>query len=197
MPLLYDALQALVRADACREYFVRKHVRPENGQRVLDVGCGTAQVLKWLPPDVQYVGIDINADYIATAQRTYQRRGEFLVGTSNSAELLRRGPFDIVLAMFLMHHLSDSELNAFLRDVHRLLKPSGRFVSIDPCRVSEAGALERWMMDTDRGGFVRTPEAYKAQVQNVFRDVRLHVTSHLLRIRYSHAILEAEASSNP
>src|ERR1035438_8030734 len=59
----YSFFQDLVGAKPSRARFVRQYVRPESGARVLDIGCGTAQILETLT-DVQYVGYDLSPEYI-------------------------------------------------------------------------------------------------------------------------------------
>jgi len=71
------------------------------GDKVIDIGCGSAEVLRYLP-DVDYIGIDINPDYIAFARRTYGNKGTFLVGDT---QFFRGDPrfkdADIVMAFGL------------------------------------------------------------------------------------------------
>ena len=57
-----------------RRSLIQNHVRAKPGDKVIDIGCGSAEVLRYLP-DVDYIGIDINPDYIAFARRTYGSKG--------------------------------------------------------------------------------------------------------------------------
>ena len=47
--------------------------------KVLDVGCGPANILAYLPP-VDYTGVDLNEKHIAYAREAYGDRGRFIVG---------------------------------------------------------------------------------------------------------------------
>jgi SAM-dependent methyltransferase len=190
-PRLYDLLQGLVGADRCRQKFLDEYARPQAGERVLDIGCGTARVLRFLPATVRYVGVDVNERYIAQARTEYGDRGEFLIGSSDLPDLRSRAPYDLVLAMFLMHHLSDGDLHALCRRVKELLKPDGRFVTIDPCRLPEASKIEQYLMHRDRGEYIRSESDYRQQVQKVFPVVQTTVRSDLLRIPYTHCIVRA------
>ena len=44
-------------------------LRPFPGARLLDAGCGTGSLLDNLPPDVHYVGFDVNPAYLEAAER--------------------------------------------------------------------------------------------------------------------------------
>jgi cyclopropane fatty-acyl-phospholipid synthase-like methyltransferase len=46
-----------------REWIVRDLIHPFPGMRILDLGCGPAQILSFLPDDVTYVGYDMSAEY--------------------------------------------------------------------------------------------------------------------------------------
>jgi SAM-dependent methyltransferase len=60
------------------------------------------------------------------------------------------GRFDVVIAVFFLHHLPDSELAALPRRLHDLLAPGGVFYSLDPSSRRLSGAVGRvlipWMM---------------------------------------------------
>ena len=73
VPLLYNLLQDAIGGNALRQRFIRNHVRAKPGDKVIDIGCGPAQILPWLP-EVYYLGFDINAAYIASAKRTHAAR---------------------------------------------------------------------------------------------------------------------------
>ena len=53
-----------------------EHIRAEDHQRVLDIGCGPADVLRHLPP-VDYAGFDANPEYIATGSKNDGDLGRF------------------------------------------------------------------------------------------------------------------------
>ena len=75
-PMVYDFFQALMGAHAVRQQLVNEHVRPVSGCRILDIGCGTARILDYLP-SVQYYGFDPSLQYINDANQRYGVRGHF------------------------------------------------------------------------------------------------------------------------
>ena len=78
-PELFDAYQAAVGANHAKQQFVANWVRPESGDRVLDIGCGTGAVVPFLPPEVEITGIDIHAPYVEAARARFGSRGTFLL----------------------------------------------------------------------------------------------------------------------
>jgi ubiquinone/menaquinone biosynthesis C-methylase UbiE len=104
LPFLYNFLQDAVGANALRRKVIQDHVRAKAGDKVVDIGCGPAKILRWLP-DVDCVGFDVNPDYIAFAQRTHGSKGTFVVGDTKSLwEDSRFRDGEIVMGLGIVHH---------------------------------------------------------------------------------------------
>jgi hypothetical protein len=76
--------------------------------RILDLGCGTAEILGALPTDITYVGYDMSPEYIAAAQNRFAGRGTFHCRLLEQAEVAALEPFDLVLGIGVLHHLDDA-----------------------------------------------------------------------------------------
>jgi SAM-dependent methyltransferase len=66
------------------------------GRRVLDVGCGLGDLATFLPPDVDYLGVDIAAGMVETARSLHPER-RFETGHLLEPSFAP-GPFDVVVA---------------------------------------------------------------------------------------------------
>lgn len=111
--------------------------------RVLSIGCGIGDTELLLAPHVASVaGIDLspsavrqaNADAAAAGLANFRALCEPL-----SPKLATRGPFDAVIAIFFLHHLSDSALLEIPALVSSLLAPGGAFYALDPNRYRMSG----------------------------------------------------------
>ena len=122
-PLVYNALQSLMGAEKGRARNVRDHVRPFPGMRILDLGCGTAEILSALPTDITYVGYDMSPEYIAAAQKRFAGRGTFHCRLLEQAEVATLEPFDLVLGIGVLHHLDDATARQFMAIAKAALKP--------------------------------------------------------------------------
>jgi len=192
VPFLYNLFGAAVGANALRRRLVQNHVQARSGDKVIDIGCGSAQALEFLP-DVNYIGLDVNPDYIAFARRTYGSKGTFVVGDVRSLNADSRfHNADIVMALGVLHHLDDQEAADCVQFAHDALKPNGRFVCHEACWVPNQGALSKYIMGSDRGRNIRTERQYRELAAKVFRNVEAQVDTKPMRIPYVTIVLECE-----
>jgi SAM-dependent methyltransferase len=168
---------------------ITEHVHPGPGVRILDLGCGTAELLDHLPATSDYVGVDVSHAYIKQARERFGSRGEFRVGDATSIDDDLRD-FDIVLAFGVLHHLDDAQARRLLDRAARALKPGGRAVTVDPVFTPEMSPIARYVIAHDRGQHVRGPDAYRALCDGTPFDVSVRVRTDVLRIPYAHCVMD-------
>ena len=188
-PLIYDVFQNLLGGNSARTEYARDFIRATGGTRVLDLGCGTAQILSFLPEGVDYWGYDVSADYIKAATARFSARGHFRCGIPDEGTLGNLAPFDLALAMGVLHHLDDESARHLLRVARHALRQGGRFVSIDPVFMTGQHPVARFLIANDRGRHVREAEAYMALAREEFGTVQGTIR-HRSWVPYTHWIME-------
>jgi SAM-dependent methyltransferase len=191
-PQAYSALARFAGGPA-RETYVREYVRAKLGDRILDIGCGPADVLDALPSKVEYVGFDSSEKYIRSARARFGGRGRFLCLKLSRDLASQFSGFDLVLANGVIHHLADNEALDLLWVARQALRPGGRLITVDGCRVTGQRGVVRFLLNHDRGHHVRTESAYLALATQVFPNVTSHIRHDLMRIPYTHIIMECQA----
>lgn len=191
--LVYDLFQTMVGAKRFRRQIVERYLRPEPGMHIIDVGCGTGAMLDYLPEGVRYYGFDLSHDYIEHAKNQFRGRGDFYCADVANASELRLPKADLVIAMGLLHHLDDAEAINLIRDIMQLLTPSGRFIAVDGCFEENQSRIARWFLERDRGQNVRDRSGYVALAADMSLKVSIEISHTLLRIPYTHSILELSA----
>lgn len=194
-PRLYDWFQQVVGATAWRARFVRDFVRPvlRGRERVIDIGCGTGDLLQFLPTDVSYVGYDRNEAYIAAARERFAGRDARFECRALEPASKHEHAFDIALAIGLMHHLDDAEALILLESARAALSDTGLLFLLDPVLVAGQSRLARFVVSQDRGQNVRTAEAALELCRRVFPFVRHSVDMDPITIPYTGIVITCSA----
>jgi ubiquinone/menaquinone biosynthesis C-methylase UbiE len=110
-----------------------KRAQPLQGERVLDVGCGTGVLLERLVdryPDSQLTGVDLSPAMVAQARRRLPERVTLDVADAEALPFPDHS-FDLVFSVSSFHFWPAPELA--LADLRRVLRPGGRLVITDWC----------------------------------------------------------------
>lgn len=100
-------------------------------QRWLDVGCGRGALLRLVDQRVGFdtppTGVDFSIEALRLARRDARRHGHAVRLACGTATTLpfRSDAFDLITCGYLMKHLTDEELDAFLAEVRRVLAGGG------------------------------------------------------------------------
>jgi len=193
-PVVYDSVQSLLGVNKARKYICENNIAAANGDVVIDVGCGTSELLKYLPGCIRYFGFDLSEQYIKAARRRYANRGncQFYCADLASVKLDDLPPCQHAIAYGVLHHLSDAVANRVLTELYARLGVGGRVVTVDPVLVDGQSAVARGLIARDRGQHVRSADGYLALVPDDYTAKSISVRHDLLRVPYSLAIMTCE-----
>lgn len=187
-PVVYDLFQTVVGANAWRQRVIEEFLGnkiPENGL-IIDIGCGTSEILRYLPDNVRYLGIDRNPNYIVRAKERYRHRNAQFLCQELSPDLpLGEYKADAVLAIGIIHHLEDKECIDLFQVAKKTLRPEGFFLALDPVYHPSQSMIARYIISKDRGKAVRTTEQYLSLYAKEFTQVDYHIDTHPLHIPYT------------
>jgi ubiquinone/menaquinone biosynthesis C-methylase UbiE len=127
----YDQLNKPQYEAGCK--FISEFINLSPGDKVLDMGCGTGHITKYVAdivgPDGQVVGIDPDAARIKIAEEKYKEVShlQFHVGSSVTGFPHDNEPYyDVHLSTAAFHWLSNEEKPIYIQKAYDCLKPGGR-----------------------------------------------------------------------
>jgi len=127
---LYDFMMKWAARESTFKPKLVEQARIEKGQRVLDLGCGTATLsiqIKKTVPEAAVVGLDADPKILDIA-RSKARSADVQItldyGTSFDLPYPNKF-FDRVVASMLLHHLAPEDKIRTLKEVYRILKTEG------------------------------------------------------------------------
>jgi len=188
IPAAYQFWSSVVGGAAYAKVLVNEYIQPSAGARILEIGCGPGTIVRYLPPS-EYSGFDLSPEYIELAKRRFPK-AHFVCERVSQFSLAKEQSFDFVLALGITHHLDDAEARQLFQIAHDALKPGGKLVTSDGVWTDGQSPVARWLLARDRGEHIRREREYVEIASRVFSNIRASVRHDLLRIPYTHLILE-------
>lgn len=150
--LMGPAGQFLVNTPAFR---LPEEMRLKPADRVLEIGCGRAALLRILAARVGFltppVGLDVSRTMLRMAERDMRRAGgpavDLVAGTATKLPF-EDDQFDYVISAHMVKHLSDAAVLLCLREMRRVLRPGGLALvwDIGPVRSRTIDRWNRWLL---------------------------------------------------
>ena len=161
---------------ARRVKMLSRHLRP--GMSVLELGCGTGYFTRELAcSGANIVAVDVSPDLLEIAKAN-SSAPNVRYEIQNAYELsYPDAVFDSVVGSSVLHHL---EIQEAIREIYRVLKPSGTIYFTEPNMLNPQIAIQKnvpWVKrklgdSPDETAFFRWP-LRRLLEQNGYRDVRI------------------------
>ena len=146
---LYDVtIRALTREEVWRRALANQ-VNPSEGDRILDVGCGTGTFLNLLAkraPKARFIGIDPDPAVLSRARLKAVKAGasiEFVQGFLSEDVVTKLGSLTKIVSSLVLHQVPLAEKLRILLLMHRALAEGGE------AHIADYGAqtkpLMRWL----------------------------------------------------
>lgn len=119
---------------------------------VLDLGCGPASLIRMLAtalPGASLVGVDDDPVLVALGRAHLERgRGNATIVDAAldpgwSLQVCAHGPFDVVVAMLVLHYFPAAQWPGMLDEIRSVLRPGGLLAVIDVAGGGDAETTAR------------------------------------------------------
>ena len=185
-PALYQAYQNAGGFFGARIKAIADYLTLRPGMRVIDIGCGPGHILRHLPDGIDYTGFDIDEAYIAYARRSFGHLGTFHCRHFDAAAAREFAGADVVMMNGVLHHIADDGLQATLADIRDVLKSDGVLFTLDGCYREGQSRIAKWLLDNDRGEFVRDRDGYDQVLRRVWKSEPRHSRRLFARALHVH-----------
>jgi SAM-dependent methyltransferase len=192
---VYQAFQRSGGFFGARLKSLERYLKINDGETIVDVGCGPGYLLDHLPTSCRYYGFDTDKGYIEHARAKNAPNAEFHLGIFDEEAASRVKPADVILMTGLLHHLTDEEARALLSVSMETLRPGGRLLTLDGCYRSGQSLFKKKLLDWDRGEYVRAERGYRELFPSQMA-LEVHIDEDLSRIPYTFISIVARRPSN-
>ena len=135
----------------------------QQGQKVLDFGCGIGSNSKLFHPD-DYIGVELDKSRVLSAKIKYpDTRFEKIpfISTEKDKIPFQDHSFDIVFISLCLHHIDSKTCKLLFKEFSRVLNENGRIIGIEPCILPEKYFSNVFMNIIDAGDYILPIEEFK------------------------------------
>jgi 2-polyprenyl-3-methyl-5-hydroxy-6-metoxy-1,4-benzoquinol methylase len=174
-PLIYKIIQGVMSGTSFRNNIIKKNIT-KNNLKILDIGCGPAQILEHIPK-CDYYGYDIDRRSIQYAKKKYyQKNYHFYCKKFNKTELKKLPKFDFIIFFGILHHLSNKEVYEILKLCKKIMKKNSKLLTEDPILLENQNVIAKFLIKKDRGLNVRKKQQYIDLLKKHFKKIKNEVT---------------------
>lgn len=143
---------------------VRKVLDMQPGERLLDVGCGSGMGAGLTTGT--YIGVDTDMPYLRFALGRLRKQSTHSFACMSALRLaFADRAFDKAMMLNLVHHLDETTLDGFLRELTRVVRKKVFILDHAPDRDN---AFSGWLLSLDRGEHIRQRHVLRPLLERHF-----------------------------
>ena len=165
---------------------IKEELKKNKFIKILDIGCGTANILNVLSNNLKYYGFDANKKCIIYAKNKYINQNFFCkIFNEKNSKIVPK--VDVIILNAVLHHLDNKEITLLLELLKKKIKDKGKIIIIEPfySRITFSFAnilvkIRDKIGEYDRGNFVRSINEYKKLISKKLKIKKVQVEYPLL-----------------
>lgn len=189
-PEVYNLYQSLIGADSYLKKFAHTFLKDDSKQliKVLDVGCGTSNIVKFFGNNIDYVGFDCSKKYIEYSRKKYPKFS--FLNKSVLEKIDTTQDFDVIISLGVMAALNDETLKDMCSILCTYANKNTKFLLADMNYSENASKLEKFLCKNERNSYIRGEQDYINILSQFFNIEKIHHWDKVYRIPYHKVIFE-------
>lgn len=165
--IMYKTVQFVFSEKNSKKYILEEIVQPAGEDcRLLDIGCGPGNLISFMPETVDYIGFDVNPNYIETAQAANASRAKTDFVLAETSDMfthanLPDNSVDVAIVHGVFHHVNDGIASEMLDLAAKKLKKGGVMLTLEPLWFQDQSGFRKWLMSKDRGKNIKQEADWK------------------------------------
>lgn len=173
------------------ETFILAEINNKNSVKILDIGCGTGNIVPFIPDKCEYTGVDSSENYINYLTRKYSHKKNFNFIAKNVKDSLGiNSKYDVIISEALVSSLDDNNFEILLSAMKKNLKDGGKIIISDMNYKDNYCAFEKFLLKNERGKYIRGQEDYKRIIEKHFSIEKITELKKVYRIPYHKIVFE-------
>ena len=190
-PKIYQAYQVLGGFHAARIKAFNQYVDLNNVKRIFDIGCGPGHFSETISKDIDYIGFDTDQNYIDYANKHFGGSARFFNRIFDKTAIREFGNPDLIIMNGVLHHLNDETFKIIASDAAASLNKNGILYTLDGCYTDNQNIITKFLLDNDRGGFVRNSSEYNSLLKESFNTIESDIRNDLSILPYTFILIRS------
>ena len=147
--------------------FINPYIQDNTELNMLDLGCGTGNLLPFLKKNINYTGVDYSQDYINYAKKKFPSRK--FICSSVTDELNLDTHYDFIVCEAVITNLDDEKSAQTFENIKKYAKPDCHIIISDTNFGKNSTKFENFLYTHERGKYLRTKEQLTALISKHFK----------------------------
>jgi ubiquinone/menaquinone biosynthesis C-methylase UbiE len=161
-PWVYDTVQKIAGRDRVFKR-IEPHVAQASGKTLLDIGGGTGEFARIVPPSATYIWLDNDPQKLRGMRAKFTAVRAVLCDANQIA--MKGKSVDIGACISISHHLTDEQLSGAVREFARVCR--SKLIFFDAIRQA-ASPVSNFLWKYDRGSHPRSVEQLRSEIGKHF-----------------------------
>ena len=168
--------------------FIIPHIKDIPAPTILDFGCGTGNIIKQLPQNIEYTGIDYSKNYIDYDCKKFPKHT--FICQSATEDINLNKTFNLIISEALISNFDDENVYLILKNILKHSNKDTKIVISEMNYKIGNSKIENYLLSHERGSHTRGKDEYIKLLSKYFKINNVAEIDNPYRIPYKKAVFE-------